>query len=91
MLPLLLSLPSLALGGQFVDICRADSGHQCCAPSMAGSEYWVMRTPGSWTELEVECRWSREYTEADPHSYCSRFNINYRVNPSGLPQLRFYI
>ena len=58
MLPnLLLLLPALVRGGQFVDICLSDSGHRCCAPSMAGSEYWVMRAPGSWTELEVECRW----------------------------------
>ena len=23
---------------------------------MADSEYWIMRTPMSWMELEVECR-----------------------------------
>ena len=61
MLSLLLSLlPALVTSGQFVDICRSDSGHECCAPSMEGSEYWIMRTQGSWTELEVECR-SKQY------------------------------
>ena len=58
MLPVLMLLPSLVLSGQFVDICRADSGHRCCSPSMAGSEYWVIRSPGSWTQLELECRWA---------------------------------
>ena len=30
---------------------------QCCAGSMVDSEYWVMRTQGTWQQLELECRY----------------------------------
>ena len=54
---LLLLLPIFSIhGARFVDICASSSGNKCCATGMDKSEYWIMQSSGTWSELDIECR-----------------------------------
>merc|ERR1711874_189773 len=45
----------------WVDICSDKSGNQCCADTGMGNHtYWVIRTQGSWHELDIQCRMEKD-------------------------------
>ena len=50
--------PLLVSCVNFVDVCQSDSGHKCCdsEAGMEFSQYWIMRMPMTWVDLELECR-----------------------------------
>merc|ERR1739848_214945 len=47
----------------FVDICKENSGNECCADDDQGMgttdtrhTYWIDRSQGSWTDMDIACK-----------------------------------
>ena len=91
---LIMSLLPLTSGELFINVCESSSGHHCCSPGMAGSEYWVMQHTGSWASMDIECR-----LESEPHSHLVIFEnrgesdcmVKYLTDEYGGVQKRYAI
>lgn len=65
-LVLILSFLSCSHGETWVDICKDSAGHEYCDREGGGMGdtasrhlYWIMKTPGSWADLDLYCRIER--------------------------------
>merc|ERR1712218_298324 len=70
----------LVCGVNWVRICEESSGNKCCnVDSSAGAdlgmgkdgsyhEYWIIRSTGSWTDLDIQCQLERTGAK-----YCWRY------------------